>query len=178
MTHAATWLRERSVPTQVATLLTANVLLVACSQLSVHLPFTPVPITLQTFGVVLIGMLLGKKYGTAVVAAYLAEGLAGLPVFADWMGGPAKLLGPTGGYLLAFLPAVFVVGMLVENLKKRTWLKLAAAAVIGEAIILAIGTVWAGALLGWSNAVLFGFLPFVPGTFVKVAAAATLGRKA
>ena len=86
----------------------ANLLLIACAQIRIPLPFTPVPITGQTFGVLLTGALLGSRYGTLVVIAYVVQGLTGLPVFAGLKGGIAVSFGPTGGYILGFIPAAFV----------------------------------------------------------------------
>ncbi len=94
-----------------------SVLIAASAQLAVVLPpyISPVPITGQTFAVLLLGALYGSKRGAATVLAYLAEGLAGLPVFAGGAGGLQHLLGPTGGYLLGFIAAAFVVGLLAER---------------------------------------------------------------
>ncbi|MBD3274481.1 MAG: biotin transporter BioY, partial [Candidatus Marinimicrobia bacterium] len=80
------------------------------AQLAVHLPFSPVPITGQTLGVLLAGALLGKIRGTMTVLAYLTEGVSGLPVFAGATAGPAVLLGPTGGYLIGFIFAAYLTG--------------------------------------------------------------------
>ncbi len=173
MTHAATWLRERSLATQVAALIAANVLLVACSQLSIHLPFTPVPITGQTFAVVMLGVVLGSRYGASVVAAYVAEGMMGMPVFADWTGGLAKLLSPTGGYILGFIAAAWVAGFLWERLRPRSWFVALGVALAGEATIFAFGLPWLAVYTGWSAVLVAGLLPFLPGMAIKSAALAS-----
>ena len=89
--------------------------LAICSQLSIPLFFTPVPISMQTFAVLLIGGFLGSKKGALAVALYLFEGVIGLPFFSGGHAGVACLLSPSGGYLLGFLVAAFVIGMMVEK---------------------------------------------------------------
>jgi biotin transport system substrate-specific component len=109
-------------------------LVVALSaQLVVRLPFTPVPITGQTLGVLLVGAALGARRGAAALALYLMEGAAGLPFFAGGMAGAAYLLGPTGGYLLAFPLAAFITGWAAERGWDRNGLTTAAAMTLGVA---------------------------------------------
>ena len=164
-----------------------NILLVvACgtlmgilAQISVPLPFTPVPVTGQTLGVLLIGALLGSKRGAAALLVHLAEGLAGLPVFANgntaWtitpVGAPA-IIGPTAGYLFSFPVAAFIVGWLAERGWDRRPLTAAAAMLIGQAVIYAGGLSWLASYVGAANAVPLGMLPFLPGDAVKLALAA------
>src|SRR5580704_17288134 len=94
----------------------ANVLLALCAHIVIPLPFTPVPITGQTFGVLLVGVLLGSRRGGIALALYLLEGFAGLPVFQPLgLAGPARFLGPTAGYLISYPAAAFVTGWLVER---------------------------------------------------------------
>ncbi|RPJ40883.1 MAG: biotin transporter BioY, partial [Candidatus Latescibacterota bacterium] len=93
----------------------ASLLLALSARVAIPLPFSPVPISGQSFAVLLVGALLGSRRGSAAVLLYLAEGAVGLPVFAGGAGGAAYLVGPTGGYLAAFLPAAFVVGALCER---------------------------------------------------------------
>src|SRR5579862_4155659 len=95
----------------------------ACAQVSFHLPFTPVPITGQTFAVLLSGAVLGWRRGFLCQVAYLAEGAAGLPVFADGAGSALHLVGPSGGFLLCFPLAAALVGYLVEEGAGRSMLK-------------------------------------------------------
>src|SRR3989338_6477176 len=98
------------------------------AQVSLPLPFSPVPVTGQTFAVLLLGATLGARRGAAALLLYLAEGAAGLPVFAPGgLPGVARLAGPTGGYLLAFPAAAFLVGRLAEKLPRRWWTWLGAA---------------------------------------------------
>jgi biotin transport system substrate-specific component len=152
----------------------------ALAQVAVPLPFTPVPVTGQTLGVLLIGALLGSKRGAAAMLMHLAEGLAGLPVFAEgstaWtltrLGVPT-IIGPTAGYLLAFPVAAFVVGWLAERGWDRRLLTAAAAMLVGEVVIYAVGLPWLALYVGAERAIPLGLLPFLAGDAVKLALAAT-----
>ena len=176
MTALAAWIRERTLAERFLVLVVANLLLIACAQVRILLPFTPVPITGQTLGVLLAGALLGSRYGAAVVAAYVAQGLIGLPVFAGWKGGIAALLGPTGGYILGFIPAAFLVGWLLE----RGWHKKLsitfAAFLIGNATIYAFGLPWLTFFVGWQQVLQMGLLPFLPGDLLKLIVAVSVTR--
>jgi len=137
------------------------------AQLEVRLPFTPVPMTGQPFAVFLVGALLGSKRGAAAIVAYLLEGAMGLPVFAGGAAGVAKLLGPTGGYLLGFVPAAFVTGFLAERGWDRRFLTTWAAMALGSVTLFACGLPWLAQFTGWSNVLAAGFWPFVPGDIAK-----------
>jgi len=160
-----------------ARIIAANILLALCAQLAIPLPWTPVPITGQTFGVLLVAVLLGSRRGTIAVVLYLLEGMAGLPVFAP-IGAPgvARFFGPTAGYLLAYPPAAFVTGWLAER-SARIWfvrfagLRLTGALIAGDTIIFLGGCFWLaiGAGLGWTHAFYSGLLPFLPGEIMKMA---------
>lgn len=151
----------------------------ALAQVAVPLPFTPVPVTGQTLGVLLIGALLGSRRGAAAMLIHLAEGLAGLPVFAEGASawsltrlGVPTIVGPTAGYLFAFPVAAFVVGWLAERgWDRRPW-SAAAAMAVGEALIYAGGLPWLALYVGAERALPLGLLPFVPGDLVKLALAA------
>lgn len=142
-----------------------------------QIPFWPVPMTMQTFAVLVIGMGLGARLGGATVALYLAEGALGLPVFA---GTPEKgigfayLIGPTGGYLLGFLVSAALLGWLAERGWDRHIGSTLAAMALGSALIFACGLAWLGPLIGFTKAVQFGLLPFLPGAALKIALAAVL----
>src|SRR4029077_20764968 len=104
---------------QAAIVVSASVFVALCARITVPLPFTPVPLTLQNFGVLLVGLTLGSRRGFAVLALYLAEGLAGMPVFRPTgPGGIAQLLGPTGGFLLAYPFVAWIAGWVMEHGKK------------------------------------------------------------
>jgi biotin transport system substrate-specific component len=176
MTALAVWLRERTLAERLLVLGVANLLLIACAQVRIPLPFTPVPITGQTLGVLLAGALLGSRHGTAVVATYVAQGLIGLPVFAGWKGGVASLLGPTGGYILGFIPAAFVTGYLLERCFHRNWCATLVALIAGNALIYAFGLPWLAFFVGWDKVLQIGFLPFVPGDLLKLIMVAFIFR--
>ncbi|WP_456338927.1 biotin transporter BioY [Fervidibacter sacchari] len=176
MTALAAWVRERTLAERLLVLGVANLLLIACAQVRIPLPFTPVPITGQTLGVLLAGALLGSRYGTAVVAAYVAQGLIGLPVFAGWKGGITALFGPTGGYILGFIPAAFLVGWLLERGWHRKLSTIVTAFVIGNATIYAFGLPWLAFFVGWQQVLQMGLLPFLPGDFLKLMVAVSVTR--
>jgi biotin transport system substrate-specific component len=141
----------------------------------IPLPFTPVPVTGQTFGVLLVGMLLGSRRGALALLMYLLEGALGLPVYQSGTGGIVRLLGPTAGYLWSYPFAAFLMGFLVERGWDRTPLRTAAAMLLGGTLILAMGTLWLGSITGdLRSAILQGCLPFLPGDLVKTALAAAL----
>lgn len=151
-----------------------NALLVLCSYVSINLPFSPVPITGQTFGVLLIAMALGRLRGTAVVLAYLAEGAAGLPVFAGGTAGIIKFFGPTGGYLIGFLAAAYVVGYLADRGWDKKYATSILAMIIGTAIIFAGGLAWLSTWMPSGTVLATGFYPFVPGAAIKIALASVI----
>jgi biotin transport system substrate-specific component len=136
------------------------------------IPLQPVPITGQTFGVLLIGALLGRKRGTLALLTYLAQGGMGLPVFAGGTGGLARLAGPTGGYLIGFVVAAFVVGWLSEKGWDRRFTTTAIAMLIGNAVIYALGLPWLAAFVGWEAVLRVGLFPFIGGDLLKVILAA------
>jgi biotin transport system substrate-specific component len=151
-------------------------LLAASAWLSV--PFYPVPLTMQTLAVLLLGGLLGARLGGAAVVSYLALGLAGAPVFHAGLAGPAVLAGPTGGYLLGFIPAALLMGWAVSRGNRRTGLSrlllLALGAVLAEASIYAVGLPWlAGLYTGGdlAKAAAVGAVPYLLGDLLKAAVA-------
>lgn len=142
----------------------------------IPLPFTPVPITLQTFFVLLAGALLGKRLGTLSQLGYVFLGGLGLPIFAGATGGLIPLFGPTGGYFLGFILAAYVVGRVLSIKEKANfgWVVLAMA--IGSLIIYLLGAIHLAlfAHLGVKKALLLGVVPFLPGDILKLFAAASL----
>ena len=145
-----------------------NVLLAACSYISINLPFSPVPITGQTFGVLLIAMTLGKVRGTAVVGAYLFEGACGPPVFAGGSTGLIKFMGPTGGYLIGFVPAVYLVGYLSERGWTNSFTSAFLTMIIGTLIIFIFGISWLAVTAGFGTALSIGLYPYIPGAVIKI----------
>jgi biotin transport system substrate-specific component len=151
-----------------AIILAASLFIALLSQAAVRLPFSPVPITGQTFAILLVGAALGSKRGGLAVTAYLAEGLIGLPVFAAGGAGFAHLLGPTGGYLLGFVAMAWVIGWFAEHSRERrvrtAWLVFLAA----EIVLYALGLPWLAVYIGADKALALGLLPFIPGDLLKI----------
>ncbi len=150
--------------------------LVLWASAKVKIPFYPVPMTMTTFVVLVIGMVYGWKLGAATVLLYLAEGAVGLPVFAGTPEkgiGIAYILGPTGGYLVGYVLAAAICGYLAQlNWDKRASLT-ALAMLIGNLAIYVPGLLWLGILLGWDKPVLeWGLIPFIGGDLLKLALAA------
>jgi biotin transport system substrate-specific component len=163
--------RDRAIAYDVAAVLGGSLLMTVCAKLSFHLPIAAgVPVTMQTFGVLVLAMLLGPARGTAAVLAYLAQGAAGLPVFANTGAGLAYMAGPTGGYLVGFVLAAALVGGLARAGWDRNYLRTLAAMSLGTALILACGWAWLAVLTGSSVAAWYGgVVPFLPGAAVKIA---------
>ncbi|WP_207539587.1 biotin transporter BioY [Sabulicella rubraurantiaca] len=135
----------------------------------IQVPMQPVPMTMQSLVVLLVGIAYGPRLGAATVLLYLVEGVAGLPVFAGFRSGPAVLAGPTGGFLIGFIPAAALAGWLAAQGWARGSLRSVATFLAGHAVLFACGIVWLGLLIGFDRAVAVGFLPFLPGTAVKAA---------
>ncbi len=151
-----------------------SALVAIAATVSVRLPFTPVPWTMQPLAVLLVGALLGSRRGAAAMLAYLAEGLSGLPVFADGSFGPGPLMGPTGGYLVGFVAAAWVVGALAERGWDRHFLSTWAAMALGSLTLFAFGLPWLAQFTGWNAVLAAGLWPFVPGDLLKQVLAALL----
>ena len=169
---------------RVASVLFITVLTAAAAQISFPLPFTQVPFTFQPLVVLVGGLILGSRLGWASQVLYLSAGIAGLPVFAASATLPPglfRLLGPTGGYLMAYPFAAFVVGDLAERGFTRRYVTSVAAMLVGLAIIYASGTLWlayfarlasGSAAIGLSAALSSGVYPFVAADLAKLLAAA------
>ncbi len=147
----------------------ASVVIALFAQIAIRVPFSPVPITGQTFAVLLIGLLLGKNRGLLAVMTYLLEGAFGLPVFANAGFGPGHLIGPTGGYLIGFLPAVYFTALIAENNITPRMIIYTIALAAGTAIIFISGLGWLKHYVGVSNVLQLGFYPFIPGAAIKIA---------
>ncbi len=135
------------------------------------IPVGPVPIALQSLFVLLAGLLLAPSWAVGCVAVYLFMGLAGLPVFAGGTSGIGRLFGPTGGYLLGYLPAVFVTSLMSKGDHNRLINDLGAM-IAGTFMIYAIGVPWLKLVLAvsWGKALGLGMIPFLPGDGLKIAA--------
>lgn len=156
----------------VAATILGSLAIAALAQIAVPLYFSPVPITGQTLGILLAPVILGPRRGVQAVLLYLAEGAAGLPVFAGWAGGFAFLLpgAPTGGYLWGFALAAAVIALICGSDRARYPRRFLAAAVLGDLVILVAGTAWLADALGISLARSYelGFAPFIPGEMLKI----------
>jgi biotin transport system substrate-specific component len=144
------------------------------AQLAVYLPFTPVPISGQTFAILLVGASLGSRRGASSVLAYIVQGAVGFPVFAGGLAGLAVVLGPRGGYLFGMVLAAFVVGWLLERGWNRGIMRVSAAMILGSAAMYVVALPWLAALtrLDAPAVLALGFFPFVAGDAIKVALAA------
>lgn len=168
---SAIWPASRSsLAVQVLLAVLGSLLLAASAQIQV--PFWPVPLTLQTLAVLLIGAVYGPSLGFATVLLYLAEGAAGLPVLAGWSGGPQHFIGPTAGYLIAFPIAAWVAGALTSRGSGTNWLAALGAFLLADAIIFALGYAWLAHLIGVKDAWTYGVMPFLLGDALKIAIAA------
>lgn len=140
------------------------------AQISVHLPFTPVPITGQTFGVAVVALLLGRVRGLLAVLTYLSAGALGAPVFADFSSITA-LWGPTSGYLLGFIPAAFVAGTMADKALTTSWSGALLASFAAQTLILLVGAAVLISFVGINNVWAMGVAPFLLGDVVKSVAA-------
>jgi len=143
-----------------------------------QIPFYPVPMTMQTFAILVLAMAYGPRLGAATLALYIVEGAVGLPVFAGTPEkgiGLAYMMGPTGGYILGFLLAAMLVGWLAARGFDRSPAKAAIAMLAGNVVIYVPGLLWLGAVVGWDKPVLaWGLYPFVLGDLFKIALGAAL----
>ena len=150
----------------------ASFLTAAAAQLAIPVPWSPVPITGQTFAVLLTGAVLGARRAFLAQALYLVEGAIGLPVFAGGTAGLARLMGPTAGYLIAFPFAAALTGFLAGRGWDRRFVNMAAAMLLGSVVIFALGLAWLSRFVPAPQLLSAGLLPFVPGDLVKSALAA------
>jgi biotin transport system substrate-specific component len=151
--------------------------LVLAASSYVEAPMWPVPITLQTYAVCIIGALFGARLAAATVVAYLIEGALGLPVFAGGAGGFAHLLGPTGGYLVGFLFAATLIGALIDRGWKN-FIALTGVMLLAHIVIFVFGVLQLQLFIGWPAAWTTGIAPFLIGTIIKTVAAAATVRAA
>jgi biotin transport system substrate-specific component len=167
-----------SLTGRAAIVLGATLFVAACAHISIPLPFTPVPLTLQNFAVLLVGLLLGPAAGFAAMALYLAEGVMGLPVFnPGGPGGILQLLGPTGGYLLSYPLIAAAAGWAFRSVPlKSLYGRAALAGTLATVILFAAGSLWMAQLLHLNSSAVWTMTiaPFLPGEVVKIAAAAGL----
>jgi len=164
-------LAEKSVLMHAVIVLVGSLLLAAASQITV--PFIPVPMTMQTFAVLLVGAAGGRRIGAETVALWLVFAALGLPFLAGASSGLAVITGATAGYLLGFLIAAFVVGWLIERGAARNLFTLVGALLVGEVILMGLGAAWLTYLYGAAVAWSAGVAPFLLGDALKIALAAS-----
>ncbi len=161
-----------------ALIVSGSIAIALCAQIAIGYP---VPVTGQTFGVLMVAALLGSRRGALSVLTYIAEGVAGLPVFAQGKAGPAALFGPTGGYLVGFLFAAYIVGALSEGGWDRRAATTVLAMSLGNVAIYVCGLAWLlclihllGKPLDGKGVLATGLYPFLVGDILKIALAAVL----
>jgi biotin transport system substrate-specific component len=169
---------------QIAIVIGASLFVALCARITLPLPFTPVPLTMQNFGVLLVGLALGSRRGFLALGLYLAEGLAGIPVFSPTgPGGVAQLLGPTGGFLLAYPFVAGIAGWVFEGkasreatiARKNDFARATTACVLAEIYLFAGGLSWLAILThSFAQAIRFGLYGFVFAEVIKIMSAAAI----
>jgi biotin transport system substrate-specific component len=149
-------------------------LLFFCGQVSI--PLKPVPITLQTVAVLVIGLTFSKKDALKSVSLFLGLGALGAPVFANFSGGLAKLIGPAGGYCFGFFAAIWLMCVLRERIINLDTKKTFLVALAGSATVFLFGLSWLSTFVGWKNAIAVGFMPFIIPGIIKSALVASAVR--
>jgi biotin transport system substrate-specific component len=171
--------REKEYAKQAAIVIAASLFVALCARVTVPLPLTPVPLTMQNFGVLAVGLLLGSRRGFAALSLYLAEGAFGLPVFSPAIlgSGITHILGPTGGFLMAYPLVAFVAGYIYEHSSRRFgWAALSALA--AEVVLFAGGLSWLAVLThSVSLAIRYGLYWFVFAEVIKVLMAAAVATR-
>lgn len=153
--------------TNVFLLVGASLFIALCAKIKIPLFFTPIPMTLQTFAILLVGCTLGSKRGALALGLYLAEAALGMPVLTGINTGILSFIGPTAGFLAGFVLQAYLAGLYVEHFTKRrmsiNFLVLGSIC----ALQLAVGSLWLGTFVGWNNALAMGFFPFLTGELLK-----------
>ncbi len=155
---------------------TGAFLLALCAQIKIPLPFTPIPLTLQTLMVMLLGCQMGSKQGTASVALYCTAALFGLPVLAGGRSDMLWLITPPAGYLIGMMVQAYLVGLIAEKGLHRNSTVMFFSLLLACFAQLAIGSAWLGVFIGFKPALIAGIFPFVPGEILKVMAVVALRK--
>jgi len=163
---------------QVAVVVGASLFVAVCAHITIPIPGTPVPLTVQNFGVLLVGLLLGSRRGFAALTLYLAEGATGMPVFSPvGVGGIAHLLGPTGGFLLAYPLVAWLAGYITEH-GRKTFARAALGGLLGEIVLFAGGLTWLAVLThSVTQALRWGLYWFLFAEVIKVMMAAGIAAR-
>ncbi len=157
------------------------VLTALCAKISFLTPFSPIPVTMQVFAVLICGLLLGSKIGFLAQLQYIAAGLLGAPIFSGGIGGPAIFAGPTAGYILGFAAAAYIVGLLAERSENQQLISIYVISIVGVVVIYTFGLGWFSIWLtatGWKSsqfsAFAMGILPFIAVDAIKAGAASLI----
>lgn len=170
MTASTQFISQVKAPTLLNTLfqiLGGSLFIVFCAQVDIRLPFTPVPISMQTLAVALVGAILGKKKGALCVMTYIAESMMGLPVIAGGIIKPLAIIGPTGGYLVGMVAQAYLTGWFYERRMGRYFTRDFFFNVASGAVTLLVGCLWLTRFVGWENVLLMGCYPFLIGDVLK-----------
>jgi len=184
--NAYRWRCELSLTKKIALAVGMACIIGLAAQIRFYFPWTPVPITAQTFAVLLAGVLLGRWWGGTSVAIYAGLGAAGLPWFAGWAGGAGYLAGPTGGYIVGFILAALFIGHFTDKyVKTRSFLGMLGVMLFANLVLIYIPgllqlNLWLslvkGEAIGFYQVLVMGALPFIAGDVVKIVAAAATAR--
>ena len=164
--------KEKEFLKSIFFVLSGVILLSIMSQLIIPLYFTPVPISLGSFGVILIALLYGRKLGTVTVLSYVAAGSLGAPIFAGFKAG--SLFSPTGGYILGYIAAALILGFLSDKGIAKSYVKTFLSLLLASAVILVLGALVLILFVPSKNIFMIGVLPFIPGDMLKIVAATLL----
>jgi biotin transport system substrate-specific component len=161
-------LRFNSKVINILSIIFGSIFIAVLAQISIQIPFSPVPITGQTLGVIIIGGILGSKKGALTISLYLMEGALGFPVFANMKAGAYVLIGPTAGYLWSFIPAAYLVGFFSEKGITDNFLISFLVCLLSTFLILILGSIYLTIIgFGLDKALLVGFYPFILGGIIK-----------
>ncbi len=138
-----------------------------CATSQIEIPLQPVPVTLQTVAVMLIGLTYSPRRAVEAIGLWIALAAAGLPVLAEFSGGLVKLMGPTGGYIAGFVIAVYLMATLKQKFSLNSWQSDVLLTLLGTLIVFTTGVLWLSHLIGWSNAFYHGIAPFILPGIVK-----------
>lgn len=163
ITNDRSWLKE------VVVVLGASIIIALFARVSI--PWVPIPLATQAQVILVLSCFLGAKRASLAVLTFLAQGLMGLPVFAGGAAGMAIFTGPRGGYLLGYLAAAFVTGVLIERMSNRTPFKAFAAMGVGNLVVYLFGLPWLSQYVGWQNVFMVGMAPFIIGDLIKLVVA-------
>ncbi len=169
-------MQNKSKVVLMTTIALSTAIICILGPLSITIPISPVPIAPCMFGIYIAAYVLGSKWGTASTALYLLIGLIGIPVFSAFSGGPGKLFGPTGGYLIGYIPVAFLSGLFIEKFENKIYLHVIGM-LIGLTICYGLGTAWLAvqAHLSLPAALGAGVIPFIPTDIVKIVLAVIVG---